>query len=308
MSRTARPWRTELLSSAILAGIIGLAACEGEPQSPEPLYPGDVRAYVVPELAAELGPDGRFNLPAPPAEAYPQITAQQAGDIAVAWARTFGKYFRGTLESRHGRPIDFNSLKVGSPAYYGITPYTAVPPDVHPGIRNAFGPCYLVYLVSPDGIPVLFAAVAAYNQAWIEDGMLRFPPHHGDEVLASAVPLGRGFSMPVSPERAVQIVANASGARASLVPELLLPDRDYDAAFSRWKVTLERPVVARTSGRDASRLVRELYVGLHGQMFIPATTQPLERVFYEPFLRREIRLSVRAGRPVAFEPATVSAQ
>jgi hypothetical protein len=305
--RTARSCRPELLSSAILAAIVGLAACEGEPQTPEPLYPGDVRTYVVPELAAELGPDGRFNLPAPPAEAYPQITAQQAEEIAVAWVRTFGKYFHGYLESRHGRRIDLSSLRIGSPVYYATTPYTPVPPDVHPGIRNTFGPRYILYMVSPDGIPVVEISVAAFTEAWVEGKTLRFPSRHGDDVLPTPIPVGRGFTMPVSPERAVQIAANASGARAALVPDLLLPERDYDAVFSRWKVTLDRPVTVRTAARGAGRIVRELYVGIYGQVFTPAEVQPQERVFYEPFLGREFRVQVRGGRPVAFEPATVSA-
>jgi hypothetical protein len=291
-----------------VVGTIGVAACDRGPQSPEPLYPGDVRAYVVPQLAAELDADGRFNLPAPPAEAYPQITAEQAKEIAVAWVHTFAKYFHEYLEERHGRRIDLNSLKIGSPVYYAATPYTAVPPDVHPGLRNVFGPRYILYMVSPDGIPVMEISVAAYTGAWVEGKELRFPSRYGDDVLPTPIPVGRGFTMPVSPERAVQIAANASGARAALVPDLLLPGRHYDAVFSRWKVTLDRPVTVRTAARGAGRVVRELYVGLYGQVFTPAEVQPQEEVFYEPFLGREVRLGVRGGRPVAFEPATVSAQ
>lgn len=289
------------------AGSLALAACGEAPANPQPLYPDDIRNDVVPELVASFGPEGRFVLPAPPPGAFPQLTPEQAAEMAVVFARTFGPYIRGYLETDHGRSIDFEALRVGSPVYYSATPYEPPPADVNPALRNLTGPSYLVYLVSPEGTPVLMVSMAAYTEVRVEAGRLRFPREYGNDFEAHGVPLGRGFVMPVSPERAVEIVARATGGRAASVPELVMADLDYMPVHSRWKVTLDRAVSARgRSGR--MRPVREVYVGLRSELTIPLEDQPQERMVFDSRANRSVRLSVRPGRPVAFEPVTLSAQ
>lgn len=296
------------LHHLIVASLLLLTGCDRETiSSAEPLHPDDIRTFVTSELAASLTPDGHFTLQGPLPDPYPQIAPERAAEIAIAHARTFGPFHRSYLENGHGRRIDFDALQVGSPVYYARSPYIPPPAGLHPGIHNRTGPYYLVYLVSPDGTPVLSVGVAAYTQAWIdEEGFLQYPPSHGSDVLPQGVRTGRGFVMPVSPEQAVRLVGLATGARTVSAPEFVLPSSEYAPHYARWKIDLDRPVTARS--RDGQRVIttREVYVGLWGEFFIPAADQPEGR----PLLRDNQfgLLARRPEWPVSFQPVTLSAQ
>lgn len=298
------PWWTAVGLAAVS---LFLGGCEREPvYSPELLPPGDIRQYVTEELAKSLSTDGRFELAAPAGGAGRQISPERAAELAVAYARSSALYIRGYLERDHGQKIDFHTLRVGSPAYYAATPYQSVPADVHPGVRNEHGPYYLVYLVSPDGAPVLNVAVAAYTEAFIREGEFWLPPRSGADVFAAGVRLGEGFAMPLSPEKAVRRVSELTGARASVVPELLLADRDYHPQHARWRVTLDRDVRALSKATGQARLTREIYVGLRGELTIAAATQPSARAVFDSPERGMVRIPVNPARPVAFEPVTLA--
>ena len=275
-----------------------LAACSDEVSAPRPLSPGNIRTAVTQDLAAKLGPDGRFVLPAAPAKAYPQLSGEEATQIAVAWARTFGKYVRNEFERLHGKPIDFDALRPGAPAYYAAAAYDPVPADAHAGLRNAFGPQYLVYLVDDEG-PVISVAVAAFSQARVENGRMRLPLAGGMEVVPDPIRRADGFVAPLSPEQAVSLVNRATGARIAAVPELVMPPRGYHPQHSRWRVTLETPVEARRGGQPT----REVYVGLRGQLSVPAPAQPAGASVFDPSTQRTIPLTRRASRPVSFDRA-----
>lgn len=292
------------LRSPVMAVLVVVSGCERAPTaSPTALLPGDLRPYTTDSLFAQLTPDGRFVLPPPTQEIYPQVTPERAAEIALAWARTFGPHHRGELERQHGRRIDLNVLRVGSPAYYATAAYEPVPPDLHPGRRNAFGPSYLLYLVSSDGTPVLTVGVAAFTEARVENGTLNYPMRHGRDVVAEGVSQDDGFSLPVSPEEAARIASSASGARAARVPELVMPHRDFAPQYARWKVILDRPVTVRLkSGPVIS--TREVYVGIRGEVVVPSATQPEGHDEYDPPTKKPYRLVRRSMRPVVFEPVT----
>jgi hypothetical protein len=291
------------LRTACIVGSLVLGACSDEVASPRPLEAGDIRTSVTPELASSLGADGRFVLPQPPLETYDQLSPGEAAEIAVAWARTFGRYVRDDLERIHGRRIDFDRLRAGSPAYYAAAVYEPVEPWVAPGIRNAFGPQYLVYLVDDGGSPVLSVAVAAFGQARVESGVLRLPSAGGMEVVPDAVRSGQGFAAPLSPEQAVSIASRATAARVASVPELVMPGRGYHPHFARWRVTLELPVAARVGSRAAERMTREVYVGPRGELAVSAEAQPEGAGAFDPPSQKSLTLVRRATRPVAFERA-----
>lgn len=280
------------------------AACDRSSSTPEPLTVDNLQASITPDLARQLGPDGRFVLPAPPHESYPQITAEEAAALALAWARKFGRFVRPHLERDYGQHIDFTALTVGSPAYYAASPYEPVPPRYSPGIRNGFGPHYLVYLVH-GGRPVVSVAIAAFTEARVVDGELQMPIRGGMEFATAGVPPGDGFSMPLSPEAAVRRVNSLSGARATAVPELVAPYHQFTPQFARWRITLDRPVNARPRS-GAARATREVYVGLRGEIAIPADEQPSEVKSFEPPNERYM-VPRRANRPVMFVPVTLSA-
>ncbi|CAA9299210.1 MAG: hypothetical protein AVDCRST_MAG89-336 [uncultured Gemmatimonadetes bacterium] len=288
------------LSSA--AWLVILAGCGDELAAPQPLSPGNFRTAVTQEVAARLGAGDRFVLPDPPREPYAQVSAEAAAEIAVAWSRTFGQYVRGEFERIHGKPIDFQSLRVGAPAYYANAAYEPVAADVHPGIRNGIGPQYLVYLVDDEG-PVISIAVAAFGQSRVEGGRLILPSAGGMEVVPNPLPRDAGFFAPLSPEQAAALANRATGMRVSAVPELVMPGRGFHPQHARWRVSLERPVAARVGSRAGDHLTREVYVGLRGTMSLPAQAQPAESSEFDPSTQRHYRVVRRAGRPVSFERA-----
>lgn len=299
---TAPRFCTSVSRTLLVSGIaIATWSCDGPPSAPQPLHPGDVKAFVTAGLAAELTPEGRFPPRAPDPEPYPQISRERAAEIAVAWTRTYGKFFRPTLERSYGGRIDFDALQIVSPVWYAASVYEAVPVDAPRGFRNAFGPHYLLYL-GVGGRPVLGVSVAAFAESSINsDGQLVDPPESGSEVIAYGVHPGWGFSMPVSAEQAVRIAALESGGRASSAPELINPHRDYHPYHARWRVPLDRPIVVRPASGGGSRSTRELYVGAHGEIMVPAVVQ---QDLAGPFpLKSGARFGLRrkAERPVLFE-------
>lgn len=286
----------------LLTGALLCAACETHTADPQPLHPGDIRTFVSPDVAAQLTSAGTFPLSAAAPEPYPQITRETAAVIALAWARTYGRYFRPTLERSHGRRIDFDALTVVSPGWYAAAVYAAAPPGAHPGIRNAFGPHYILYL-GVGGEPVLGVSVAAFAESYIdEEGLLADPPQSGSEVIAYGVPPGWGYSMPVSAEQAARIAATATRARVAAVPELINPHRDYHPYHARWKVSLERAVAVQTRS-GASRRFNEIYVGAHGEVLVPADTQEDTAGSFPLSGGGRFGLRRRPDRPVSFVSA-----
>jgi hypothetical protein len=304
---TASRFRTSGSRILVLLGLALLTSCDGPPSAPQPLHPGDVRAFVTVDLAAQLTGDGRFPLTGPAPEPYPQVSPARAAEIAVAWSRTFGRFHGSYLERQHRRAIDFGTLEVVSPVYYAVGVYEAVPDDAPAGARNAFGPHYLVYL-GTGGEPVLSVSVAAFTGAWVADGQLHYPTQHGRDVVAQGVNPSTGFGIPPSPEQAVRIASMTSGAQVRAVPELVRPHRDYLPHHARWRVVLDRPIRARERRTGRTRLTGEIYVGLRGETSIPADAQPGPADEVYGATGTAFRLVRRPGRPVAFEPADLSGQ
>lgn len=285
-----------------------LAGCETQTSEPQPVAAGDIRSFVTAEVAGQLTPDGRFPPRNVAPEPYPQISHARAAEIALAWARTYGRFFRPYLERDYGRRIDFGALTVVSPVWYAAAVYEPMPPEAHVGSRNAFGPHYLLYL-GHGGEPVLGVSVAAFAQSYLRsDGRLADHFESGNEVIAYGVPPAWGFSLPVSAEQAVRIAAAASGARAAEAPELLNPHRDYHPYHAHWKVVLERPVTVREHTTGAKRLTRELYVGRRGQVLVAAETQ--EETADRIALKNgaTITLRRRPEHPVTFHTVDIISQ
>lgn len=289
----------------MVAGALILSACErGAFAAPEPLDAGDIRGYITPELASHLSAGGTFQLPPPP-DSLP-VSPDEAKELALVFARRFGPHLRPTLERQHGGKIDFESLRVGSPAYFAESAFAPPEGDVHPAHRNQYGPYYMIYLVSLDGTPTLVVGVAANTGAWIENGRIRFPLHYGSDFYAEGVRRGEGFYKPLSPEQAVKRVSEATGALAAAVPELRAPDEEWHVVHSPWRVALNRPVVARAQGSSHVRQVREVYVGLRGAFSIPSAVQPTERVHPNAVTGGNVHVRILPDRPVAFEAVTLS--
>jgi hypothetical protein len=294
--------RPSLLAALVLAFGLLVSACEQDLAIPVQMEPQQVTPFLASGFPPDLIQGNRLVLPEPAKGAHPQITPQQATQLAVTAARTWGPYIRIRLQEMHGAPINFETLAADGRPLFASAPYEDVPANVHPGARNLYGPYYLVHLLS-NGEPVLSVAVAAYTQASIQDGRIVTSLQNGNDFIFQGLAKGKGYFAPVTPERAVELVGSATGARVASVPELVRPDRDQAPQFARWRVSLDRAVAVRGAETGAHSKVRQLYVGLGGAILIPKSTQPAETTVESIGPLPGTRLRIRGGSPVAFERA-----
>ena len=94
----------------------------------------------------------------------------------------------------------------------------------------------------------VLAGSALNSDWWIENGRLRAPVIQGGEWSPAVVPRNTAYAFPITPERAVELVGRATGARTTNVPRLLLPSRHLAAAFARWEIQLDQPIEVIETG------------------------------------------------------------
>ncbi|HEX2092730.1 MAG TPA: hypothetical protein VHG28_10025 [Longimicrobiaceae bacterium] len=261
----------------------------------------EAETYLATNVLPNLHTDGTFRLPEAPAGAHPRISSAQAIELAKGAVRRIAPFLRPRLEEQHGGPIVFEALTADSRAFFAGSPYVDVPADVHLGLRNLHGPYYLIYFRTVSGEPVLSVAVAAHTQASYRNGHIVTGFEDGNDFILQGIPSGKGEIAPVLPERAVEIVGSALGAKIVAVPELIAPDRGYAPQFARWRISMDRPIVVRGKETGEQRAVRELFVGLGGRMEAPKGEQPatiqLEKIGRVP----EEGIARRPDTPVVFE-------
>ncbi|HEX8211603.1 MAG TPA: hypothetical protein VF584_15630 [Longimicrobium sp.] len=274
-----------------------------------------VAEFVAGDAARNLGSEGRFTLAAAASPTgVPIITAERAGELALANVRTFAPSFLGGWEQDRGASIDVRSLRIDSRIFYAETPYDIFPEGYHPAYRRSFGPYYLVRLVS-GSTPVLLVAVSAYStDVRVEkNGKLSLPAVGGDEffeLAISSVP-NAGFQ-PIQPEEAVERVGRLTGGRTEEVPELILRGVREHPATALWKVSLDRAVPLKEAKGDRRVSARTLYVGPGGTLFVPAASTPRSDrgVFRsDPSGRTSAKavaeVRVRSGRIAAFDEVVI---
>lgn len=250
------------MHGALLVVFSSAGCFDSEPSEPQ-LSTVVSPAYVTGAAAAALGPDGRFALEAPSSPNGDRIISPvQARRLAMGFLRSFGVAFRAGWEAERGGPIDLASLAASPRVYFAQTPYSAVPRnDVHSAHRRHFGPYYLVTLLQRSE-PVLQISVSALTTEYsIDDrGRLVAPVETGMDFISDAMPADGSFR-PISPEEAVAMAAEATGATIRDVPELVLMGSAHSPAFARWRIELDRPIRARgRDGRDAAAQ-RTVFVG-----------------------------------------------
>lgn len=252
------------ISTLAVAATI-LTACEAADSTVAGLTPApsDIHRFVTANAAASLGPDGRFVLAAPSAPGdRPIISAERAGELALASVRTWGSSLGPAWERESGRAIDLANLRVGPRILFARSPYGKFPDGYHPAFARTYGPYYLVTLYSgPE--PVLLITVAAYNEeARIDEkGLVRRPVKSGAEFFSMGLPAQENEFQMVSPEAAVEEVGRVTGARVTSTPELVRLGMPYHPATAVWKLTLDRDVPVQARGKGSTHRLRELYVG-----------------------------------------------
>lgn len=264
----------------ILLGLVisATAACEQpslNPTTPS-ARPPEVRAYVTGDAAQNLETGGRFVLAAPPAQVDgPLITSERAGEFAVAFARTWGRFYQEDWSKERGSLVDPASLSADPRIFYAETSFGRVPDGFHPAFRRSYGPWYLVTLVQ-GGKPAVLVGVAAYNTDLKIDthGLLVHPMLSGNDFHAVGIATRTGtFGVrPVTPEQAVEAVGRRTGARTHRTPDLYLLGKGQHPANAVWRLDLDRPVPVRAAGR--ARQVRTVFAGHGGRYYIPSPQQP----------------------------------
>lgn len=289
--------------------------CHDPPLAP-PLNQPDVTQWVTGAAATALDSKGHFVFASPVTEgARATITPPRASDLAAAYLRTFGgtPAFLGLLETQHGAPVNISRLAPSPRLEFASSSYDTVPTAFPTIAARRAGPLFIVRMLDT-AIPVVNVSVSLYaTEMNIVSGLLSFPQQSGEEFQSFGDPRSQGYSYPVSPERATEIVGRETGARITQVPELLAPRAIYSIQFARWKLTLDRDVALRRSSDGASLTSRVIYVGMETDpvtqkltvgMLLPKAEQRLADTIFYSGVAYEIRL--RAGMPPAFEFATAA--
>jgi hypothetical protein len=259
---------------------LAIAACEDtssrlvEPEAAPP----PIRAYVTPEVAAQLTPEGRFRIEDPPLPTEaPTIDARRAGEQALAYVRTWAPHFGQDWERGHGGPIDYARLTVDPRIFLAASPYGPIPEgSFHSAYRRAWGPFYIVRLTS-GGKPAVVVAVSVFNtDVTVERGRVIESPFGGNEFFASGLPPDLSRAAVLAPEQAVYGVGQKMGVRVIRTPVLMGRghDRQWTPVAPLWRLSLDREVAVRGRKQGAARRSREIYIGHHGRLFLPTREQP----------------------------------
>jgi hypothetical protein len=276
-------------------------------------------SYVTAELASLITADGKIALAAPSLEPG-EIDEARALALASAYVQTFASFHKTYLERGVGSPVDPLSLKPCDRAFFAATPYGPVQAvDAPTYVAKLYASHWLVALCAPNGSVQGNLVVAARNfDVGIEGGQIRFTMSHGNDFRLEAAPGGR--QVPMSPERAIQLVHAATGAHVASVPELIAPHEHFSAVWARWRMRTDIPVTVERVTSGARQQLTELYVGYGGVkepevLEIPASTQPSSVSieynsldFSVPGAQGAVHattLAVRPDRPLVFERVRV---
>lgn len=288
----------------LIVAVAALTACDDSVQGPRTQARGpiDVTPYITESALSSLGPNGQFAIEPAAREPFSQISPEVARTQAVAAVRAFGPALRGHLESGYGGPIDLGSLRV-SRVYYANSAYEqTIPTDVVLPVRKYMGPYYMVVLSQNDQ-PAISVAVSAYNTniQVNSNGELKYlTVDQGHDFRLKGIPRGAD-ALPVSPERAVQLVAAAAGVRVAGAPRLQLATPRQIPQAAWWRIQLERSVSVRDPQSGLSRSVAEVVVGPDRRVLVGLTAGVgrRERVV-DPVTKRSFEVAVREWVPVSF--------
>lgn len=206
-----------------------------------------------------LGPDGRFLISVD--KKLGELPEERAVEFASAWLTHHGPMLRTFIERTRGGPVDFARLSSCGRALYARAAFPDLPQEIPLPFRRPFGSWWLLSFCNPEGSPVVSIAVSTSAELTVHKGQLIFPAISGNEIFALGIPLGHQGEYPMSPEAAVKRATDATGARVTAVPELLMPSpSDGPPQLARWRIALSAPAHLRTQTRLP--VVSEVFVGL----------------------------------------------
>lgn len=295
---------------ACLVLLWAFAASCGAPTGPDvaPQDDGrpDVRIFVTEALASLLDSAGHFAVLSPVGVLpYPAIDPDQARALAVGFVNTFGETsaFRAEVSERRGGPIRPGHLKPLARVEFASTPFGSLD-GLETWVRKTLGPVFYVRFTD-NGEPMLTVAVSAYAiDVGIADGRLVFPASYGGEFSTFGIPPQESYQFPLSPEQAVKMVAEETGARVDSVPALIRGGHPTSRGSARWRIHLDRDVSVRMRTSGEVRVARVLFVGLDDEgprrnvLSVPSVRQPAVDTIFTSIMTV---LSLDPQIPVLFE-------
>jgi hypothetical protein len=273
----------------------------------------DVTQWVTGEAMQRLDSKGQFLLsPVDLQTSQPTISEQRAVELAVAFLNS-EKTNPGLIAllraQRGGQEVNFDRLTASPRTEVSLSAYETTPPAYGGSAMRSFGSLYFVRFLDQD-VPILTVSVSAHaTDVSVVNGRIQFPPVSGGEFLITGDPIGRGYDVPLSPELAARMVAEATGARIDRVPLLRRPEWLFSGLLSRWLLHLDRPVRFRRLISGEIVQTDSVYLGLaldskavgSVTLLLPQEFQPTTQE-----IATNIQLQVRPGFPVWFDRAIVA--
>jgi len=310
MARLLRRW-WYLLSATVLG------SCDSTTAPVLPVAP-DVRSLVTGAAAQALEASGRFVIPSDlidSGENVSLVTSARARMLAAAFMHSYGPTFLGSWVQDRGGSITLAALSISERAYPAQSPYAEVPKiGCHPSDVRLFGS---FYLLTADGAePMVRIATSAQlaDYAITPDGDLDEPSRTGQDFIHEGIRQDRSIGYLLSPEQAVFLVAERTGAMIIDVPRLALRDVTFSPNTALWRVALDRDARVRGSNGAISQ-TRSVYVDwLNGlRVFVAAVSQPTSVLQHCSLIDENlvnhgdatVEVPVRAGHPVLFEQVTI---
>lgn len=238
-----RPMVRPMVAGALALGC--LSACDAPPRpteaslqqrTPQTTLVGS----VTPSLHGSIS-NGMIRTDERIDAASAEITTARAAELAVAFAAKYGPYMRAVIERAAGVPIDFSRLQPLGRVFLAASPYEPLPARYSRAKARTVGAYYVVTLAQ-DGVPIVAVTVTALgSDIALDRGKLRMAPRRGNEFRM--VPVGQNREFPMSPENAVRLASEQTGALARELPQLVAPAAGtFTAHYSRWRVVLDRQV------------------------------------------------------------------
>jgi hypothetical protein len=259
--------------------IVVIAGCD---QS-SPVSPSEAADLSVPlnEIVADsvqLSPGNLFLSNVPLETSRPVISRERATTLATGFIQTYARYVLDNLESQHGASIDLGALQPSGRVLLLEAASDPISDDVLNPVHKNAGPYYLVTFEQA-GIPTVEISVSAYatDIELQQDGSLVYT---GSEAVSGnefrwagthTSPLATRRPV-ISPEKAAQIVASASGAVITQQPRFYRRGAEFAPYIGYWHLRLDRDVQVRTSAGGLPRFVRDIYVDqTGGEVGVPST-------------------------------------
>jgi hypothetical protein len=272
--------------------------------------PPDIRQFVVGEAELAVG-EGGFR-PGTFAAPDGMLSEDRAIALAVAYVRVVGNQLSSYIKKVRGAGLDMTTLVPGSRAFYAETPYDLTSHQLSPGAKKFYGPWYYVPFYQ-NGVQVVALAVSAFNEnvEITPNGLLAPRTLSGSDFFTLPIHKDARPELPILPETAVGLIANAARVRVAGVPRLYRPLANQGLKNPFWSIDIDRSTPVRTPVNSIS--TTEMLVGQGGALYVkkakqldkaPATYAALGangEVIYN-----KVHLRLRPDVPNSVTPITVT--